>query len=276
MLGKSLQKYLSKYYSVFPASKLDNDSIIPNLKLDITNSEEVDNILQTISPDYIVNCAAYTNVDNSERDKKLSYDVNVSGLRNLISHSSLNTKIIQISTDYVFDGSKELYSEQDIPNPISYYGKVKLEAENVLRSARRDSIVLRTSVIYDESPNSFFSWVKTSLANNNTIKVVTDQKSNPTWTWSLSEAIYKLILNNLNGLYHFGGDDILSRYDFALKIALIYEYDVKKITPILTEDLNQLANRPSWSTLCNDKIKNCIDIEHPSMDTVINRIKDNE
>ena len=157
MLGKSLQKYLSKYYSVFPASKLDNDSIIPNLKLDITNSEEVDNILQTISPDYIVNCAAYTNVDNSERDKKLSYDVNVSGLRNLISHSSLNTKIIQISTDYVFDGSKELYSEQDIPNPISYYGKVKLEAENVLRSARRDSIVLRTSVIYDESPNSFFS-----------------------------------------------------------------------------------------------------------------------
>ena len=105
---------------------------------------------------------------------------------------------------------------------------------------------------------------------------MTDQTSNPTWTWSLSEAIYKLILNNLNGLYHFGGDDILSRYDFALKIALIYEYDVKKITPILTEDLNQLANRPSWSTLCNDKIKNCIDIEHPSIDTVINRIKDNE
>ena len=276
MLGKSLEKYLSRYYDVFPTSKLNNDSMKSNLKLDITNSKQVDSILQTIEPDYIVNCAAYTNVDNSETDKETCYSVNVMGLKNLISYSALNTKIIHISTDYVFDGNKILYSEEDAPNPISYYGKVKLESENILRSARRDSIVLRTSVIYDESHNSFFSWVKRSLANNGTIKVVTDQTSNPTWSWSLSEAIYKLILNNLDGLYHFGGDDTLSRYDFALKIALAYGYDIKKIIPILTHQLDQLANRPSFSTLCNDKIKNYIDIEHPSMDMVINKIKNNE
>jgi len=276
MLGKSLEKYLSRYYDVFPTSKLNNDSMKSNLKLDITNSKQVDSILQTIEPDYIVNCAAYTNVDNSETDKETCYSVNVMGLKNLISYSALNTKIIHISTDYVFDGNKILYSEEDAPNPISYYGKVKLESENILRSARRDSIVLRTSVIYDESHNSFFSWVRRSLANNGTIKVVTDQTSNPTWSWSLSEAIYKLILNNLDGLYHFGGDDTLSRYDFALKIALAYGYDIKKIIPILTHQLDQLANRPSFSTLCNDKIKNYIDIEHPSMDMVINKIKNNE
>ena len=135
---------------------------------------------------------------------------------------------------------------------------------------------MRTSIIYDESPTSFFSWVNSSLLNDNAIQVVTDQVSNPTWTWSISEAIYKLILNNLEGLYHFAGDDILSRYDFALKIAKIYNYNLDKITPIETKKLKQLAKRPLSSVLNNDKIKNHIDIEHPSMDSVIKRIKENE
>ena len=276
MLGKSLAKYLSKYYKVFPTSKTNDNSLGPNLKLDITDSKEVDNIIQIIEPDYIINCAAYTKVDASEENRSLCYDVNVTGLRNLISCSSLSTKLIHISTDYVFDGEKKQYSEEDLPNPISYYGKAKLEAENLLRVSRREHAILRTSVIYDESPNSFFSWVRSSLSTNTVIRVVTDQISNPTWTWSVSEAIYKLILNNLDGLYHYAGDDVLSRYEFALKIANIYDYDSEKIVPILTQDLNQLAKRPHFSVLKSDKIKSCIDIEHPSMDMIINKIKDNE
>ena len=276
MLGRALTKYLSKYYNVFPAFKRNQSNSSNSVLLDVTNINDLTSSFERIEPDYVVNCAAYTNVDESETNKQLCYDVNANGMRNIISASSLTTKIIHISTDYVFDGNKKSYSEKDIPNPISYYGKVKLESENLLRASRRENIILRTSVIYDESSSSFFSWIKSSLSKNNVIQVVTDQISNPTWTWSLSEAIYKLILNNLEGLYHFAGDDILSRYDFALKIAKTYSYDVDKIIPIETEKLNQLAKRPLSSTLNCDKIKNHIDIEHPSMDSIIKKIKENE
>ena len=276
MLGRALTRYLSKYYNVFPAFKMEKSNSSNPLLLDVTSLKDVASTFRTIEPDYVVNCAAYTNVDQSEINKELSYNVNVNGLRNIISASLVSTKIIHISTDYVFDGNKTSYSEEDTPNPISYYGKVKLEAENLLRTSRRKNIILRTSVIYDESPNSFFSWVNSSLLNDNAIQVVTDQVSNPTWTWSISEAIYKLILNNLEGLYHFAGDDILSRYDFALKIAKIYNYNLDRIIPIETKKLKQLAKRPLSSVLNNDKIKNHIDIEHPSMDSIIKKIKENE
>ena len=276
MLGRALTRYLSKYYNVFPAFKTEQSNSSNPLLLDVTSINDLTSSFETIEPDYVVNCAAYTNVDQSEINKELSYNVNVNGVRNIISASPTSTKIIHISTDYVFDGNKASYSEEDIPNPISYYGKVKLEAENLLRTSRRKNIILRTSVIYDESPNSFFSWVNSSLLNNNAIQVVTDQISNPTLTWSLSEAIYKLILNNLEGLYHFAGDDILSRYNFALKIAKTYNYDVDKIIPIETKKLNQLAKRPLSSTLNSDIIKNHIDIEQQSMDSIIKKIKQNE
>ena len=140
----------------------------------------------------------------------------------------------------------------------------------------RNHLIIRTSVIFGASHNNFYRWVLESLSNGKEISVVTDQVSNPTWTWSLSEAIYKSIISNLEGVYHYAGEEIISRYDFAKKIAKRNNLDPNKIKPILTSDLNQLAGRPRFSSLDTEKIKDKIDVEHPTLDCIIDIIAKND
>jgi len=269
-LGTAFSDYVSRYYSVINRESEDF------VDIDVTDRSALNKIISTTSPDYLINCAAVTNVDLCERDKELAYDVNVNGIKNIISSTSNDVKIIHISTDYIFDGNKEIYTETDPPNPLSYYGKTKLESENILRGSNRNYLIIRTSVIFGASHNNFYRWVLESLSNGKEISVVTDQVSNPTWTWSLSEAIYKSIISNLEGVYHYAGEEIISRYDFAKKIAKRNNLDPNKIKPILTSDLNQLAARPRFSSLDTEKIKDKIDVEHPTLDCIIDIIAKND
>ena len=269
-LGTAVSDYMSKYYSVVNSESEDS------LNVDITDRSALKEVVSRTSPDYLINCAAATNVDMCEQDKELAYNVNVNGIKNIIFSTSQHTKIIHISTDYIFDGNKELYTEMDHPNPLSYYGKTKLESENVLRGSHRNYLIIRSSVIFGGSQNNFYRWVLESLRDGKDISVVTDQISNPTWAWSLSEAIYKAMINNLKGVYHYAGEEILSRYEFAKKIARINNFDASRITPILTADLEQIADRPKFSSLSTEKIKKEIDIEHPTLDCVIDTIAKND
>ena len=261
-LGSTLNKYLSRYFKVL--NEQDNF-----YNIDISDRSELKYFFKELSADYIINCAALTNVDFCEQNKSKSYEVNVNGIKNIISCTKNDTKLIHISTDYVFSGNRNIYTESDMPNPISYYGKHKLESENILRSSNRDYLIIRPSVIFGNTGNNFYVWVRDSLKNNQEISVVTDQISNPTWSWSLSEAIYKSILSNISGLFHYGGEDIISRYDFALKIAKIHDFNHDRIIPIKTSDLNQNAKRPLNSALDVSKIKKFIDVEHPSLDYIL-------
>ena len=261
-LGGTLNKYLSRYFNV-----LNNQENFYNI--DVTNKSRLKYFLEELSPDYIINCAALTNVDFCEHNKRYSYEVNVNGLRNIISCSKKSAKIIHISTDYVFNGNQKMYTESDIPDPISYYGKSKLESENILRTSNRDYLILRTSVIFGKTGNNFYVWVRDSLKNDKKISVVTDQVSNPTWSWSLSEAIYKSILNNISGLFHYAGEEVISRYDFAIKIAKMHDFNYDRIIPIKTSELNQKAKRPLNSILDVSKIKKIIDVDHPTLDYIL-------
>ena len=268
-LGTTLDKYLSSYFNV-----LNNQGDLKNI--DISDKSELKYIFKELSPDYIINCAALTNVDFCEQNKSNSYEVNVNGIKNIISCTTNDTKIIHISTDYVFSGNRNIYNESDIPNPLSYYGKNKLESENILRSSNRNYLIIRPSVIFGNTGNNFYVWVRDSLKNNKDISVVTDQISNPTWSWSLSEAIYKSILSNITGLFHYAGEEIISRYDFAVKIAKVHGFNTDRIIPIKTSDLNQQAKRPLYSALDNSKIKKIIDVEHPSLDYILKIISSNQ
>ena len=268
-LGTTLDKYLSSYFNV-----LNNQEALKNI--DISDKSELKYIFKELSPDCIINCAALTNVDFCEQNKSNSYEVNVNGIKNIISCTTNDTKIIHISTDYVFSGNRNIYNESDIPNPLSYYGKNKLESENILRSSNRNYLIIRPSVIFGNTGNNFYVWVRDSLKNNKDISVVTDQISNPTWSWSLSEAIYKSILSNITGLFHYAGEEIISRYDFAVKIAKVHGFNTDRIIPIKTSDLNQQAKRPLYSALDNSKIKKIIDVEHPSLDYILKIISSNQ
>ena len=282
-LGRALQRILKDKFEIFPTDKILSESggRINSKNLDITEQSDVDNAIKEINPDIIINCAAYTDVDGSERNKNLARRVNVIGLKNLINSSDKSTYIIQISSDYVFDGANGPYNEEDPTFPINYYGKTKLEAENTLRGSRRKYLILRTNVLYCEDlffKSNFFGWVYQSLVNNKTISVVNDQISNPTYVSHLVEVIFLCIILNTEGIYHYGSDDFLSRYEFALIIAKVFGFDKSLISPIDTKSLfkkvkSYIAKRPMHSGLRVEKIESELNISTYTSEYCLKKIK---
>ena len=256
MLGTHISKIDLYNYKITSFSKKNGKN-----NLDITDSAKVKEVLEFIKPNFIVNCAAFTNVDKSEIDKKLTHRVNVHGLNNLIKYSSPKTKIIHISSDYVFDGTKGNYLENDITRPINYYGKTKLEAENILIGSNRPYTIFRPNVIFDFSSNNFFTFIYNSLKNKQDINIVNDQISNPTYAPHFAKIIIESIILDVEGVFHFGSLDNISRYDFALKIANFYNFNIENIKPISSKLLGQNAERPLNTSLNCNKIINNFDIE---------------
>jgi len=259
-LGAELSSALKDNYFVITTSKQNStmNSLNNNIvKLDISKRENVKEVLSKFNPNIIINCGALTNVDECQMNKNYARQINVQGLANLITYSSSNTKIVQISTNYVFDGKEGPYSELDSTFPINYYGRTKLESENILRGSNREYLIIRTNVVYSailKKYNNFVSWVYNNLKNKSEINVCTDQISNPAWTKPLVIAINQLLIFGAAGLYNFGSGDYLSRYDFAKKIAKTFKLDNSLINPILTSEMEFVAERPLNCGLTTDKI----------------------
>ena len=256
MLGSHLTKINLYNYNIISLSKNNRRN-----SLDITNSVAVKDMLDNFKPDFIINCASFTNVDQSEVDKNLAHSVNVNGLMNLIKFSNINTKIIHISSDYVFDGVKGDYSENNITRPLNYYGKTKLESENILIGSNRKYTIFRPNVIFDLTGANFFTFVFNSLKNNQKIDIVIDQISNPTFAPHFSKVIIDSILLDVDGIFHFGSLDKISRYDFAIKIAEIFKLNTNLIKPITSKLLKQKAKRPLNTSLNCNKIASNFDVE---------------
>jgi dTDP-4-dehydrorhamnose reductase len=255
-LGRALIRILEREAELLPIDRVRaSDDIVLG---DITDSAQVEEIVSGFKPDIIINTAAYTDVDGNERNRELAQLVNVKGVEYLVGAADrTGGRIIQISTDYVFNGQSGPYLESDPVDPISVYGRTKWEAEQLL-SHRNTNLVVRTNVLIGpghESPASFVRWVVQSLQAGKKIRVVNDQINNPTLTTHLAEAIAVAIQKEGQGLYHYGGLEFCSRYEFALKIAAYFDLSADDITPISTEELDQLAPRPLKSGLICSKMK---------------------
>ena len=281
MLGRRLTGKLSDLFDVLALSK---DKKIP-LSLDVTNKDAVHNILKSFKPNIVVNCAAFTNVDKSETKKSLVRDINVKGIENIIKSLPLKSKIIHISTDYVFDGQSGDYKEDDMRLPVNYYGKTKLESENILIGSNCNYLIIRPNVLYseDNTPFStsldsfkpaqhFLSWLITTLSNDEKVKVVNDQISNPVYIPDLVDIIITSILVDYTGICHYGSEDIISRYDFAIKACNVFGLDSSKILPINSDELKQVALRPKKTSLNCQKIARDLNIELYTTDYSLNRI----
>ena len=282
-LGLALHHKLRDKFDVFPTDSITSESRFSRSikNLDITVRSDVETTINEINPDIIINCAAYTDVDGSERNKDQAHMVNVAGLQNLIHASDHSTYFVQISSDYVFDGDAGPYSEEDHTFPINYYGKTKLEAENILRGSRRKYLIIRPNVLYSEIliyKSNFFSWVYKSLINNKSISVVNDQISNPTYVFHLVDVIFLCIILNTEGIYHYGSDDYLSRYEFAIIIAEVFGFDKSLLLPIDTKSLldkveSYIAERPVNSGLKVDKIERELNISTYSTEYSLKKIQ---
>ena len=220
---------------------------------DITNREQVKKIVYDFCPDYIVNAAAFTNVDKSETEREQAWKVNVKAVEYIAEAARvIDAHLIHISSDYIFNGKNGPYSENTVPNPIGYYGRTKLASENALKISGAIYTILRTNVLYGIAPDSrpdFVKWVVESLRNKKNIRVVIDQINNPTFIDDLVQAISKIIEFGRTGIYHIGGREFLSRFEFTNIIADYFHLDKSLVTPITTEELNQRARRPLKSGL---------------------------
>ena len=231
-------------------------------------------MLAEIRPDLILNLAAMTNVDGCETNPKMAEAINVGGVKNLCKN--FEGHFIQISTDYVFDGTDGPYEEDGETNPISVYGQTKLAADKWLTNNHPKVTIFRANVVYGYTKRtkaSFVKWVVDSLSDGKPIRVVDDQWNNPTWTESIATVIKVLIEKEALGLYHYGDKEYMNRYEFAHLIAKVFDLDASLISPISTADLKQPAPRPLKSGLKTEKIESALGIVPNSVETCLQEIR---
>jgi len=264
-LGMSLKRIFNSKYEIISTTR-NNNPAGSSMYLDVTNPMLFKEVIETTNPDLVINLAALTNVDHCEKNPELAYSINIGGMDNLVN--AFKGPIIHVSTDYVFDGEDGPYKEEDTTNPLNVYGLSKLESEKLLLDHSENSLVIRSNVLYDyssKSEASFLNWVVDSLTQEKEINVVEDQWNNPTWTGSLAVVIDRSIDTQLTGLVHWGDGDLVSRFDFANKIADVFNLKKSLIKPILTSELNQTAKRPLKSGLKSDYAQNILNLEPPTI-----------
>ncbi|QNM85941.1 SDR family oxidoreductase [Polaribacter pectinis] len=256
LLGQSLLNLLlqeKEIYQVYGFSRGENRSGREDfnyISIDITKEESFKEELLQVKPDFIINTAAMTNVDACENNKQECDALNIDVVKTLVKVSEeINTHIIHISTDFIFDGKKGYYKETDTPNPLSYYGLSKLKSEEVLTNSRIDFTVLRTILVYgkvfDMSRSNIVLWVKQMLEDKKEINIVDDQYRTPTYVEDLAIACKISMDKKAIGIFNISSNTLLSVYEIAQQIADTFGLDKSFIKPISTSTLNQTAPRPA-------------------------------
>jgi len=268
-LGLKILKYSSQFAPNDEFIGADIDiSLIPDnflsYPLDISDARQVEDTLNKINPDLTILTAAMTNVDQCEDFKDKAHSINALGPKHVsIVVKKRDKRLIFISTDFVFDGAKGWYVEEDQVNPISYYGESKLEGERFVINSRAKSLICRTSVLYGwpvkGQRDNFFSWAKEKLYNGEKLKITSSQKNCPTLCDDLAKSIIKLRNFSKSYILHTCGSERISRYEFVNKIAENFDYNKKLIESV--QFFEQKAERPNDSSMSNEKIAKLFGIE---------------
>ncbi len=257
-LGMCLQKAAKKYPHLKLIFKTEAD-------LDITSANQVEETFAHYQPDYCINCAAYTNVEEAENAKEKAFKINEKAVENIAKACQKNESVLlHISTDYVFDGeNKDPYKETDTPNPINIYGASKLAGEKVVQEKLERYFILRTSWLYSEFGHNFFNTMLQKAEEKDVVlKITTEQKGTPTNANDLAVAILKTIDSGSEkyGLYHFSNDGEATWYSFA-KAIFTNAQKLDKVNLIASNAYKTKAKRPVNSVLSKEKIKSELNIK---------------
>jgi dTDP-4-dehydrorhamnose reductase len=242
MLGQEVSKVF------FDATKWDIDN------LDVTNEKQVLDKITNIKPELVINCAAYTNVDGCEDKKELCFKINGEAVGYIAKAcENINAKLIHFSTDYVFDGSKKGYNEDDKQNPINVYGESKYLGEKRLIENCKKHYLVRLSWLFGKQGKNFAETILKIANEKPFLEVVNDQVGNPTYAVDVAAKL-KEILEKPYGIYHLTNSGSCSWYDFAKEIFRLAKIN-KEIRPISSAQLNRKAKRPKYSILNNNKLE---------------------
>lgn len=251
--------------------------------LDITDLEAIRKMVKANNVEIIVNCAAYTNVDRAESDFPTANLINNTATGNLATAmKEVEGTLIHVSTDYVFQGDRNIPCREDWPtNPLGVYGKTKLAGEKAIEATGCQHIILRTAWLYSQWGKNFVKTMQSLTASKDSLKVVFDQVGTPTFAGDLADAIAHIINTrqlDKTGIYHFSNEGVCSWFDFA-KIICELSGNTCDIQPCYSEEFPSPVKRPHFSVLDKSKLKSTFGIKVPywtdSLKKCIKQLADN-
>ena len=272
-LGKCLQKHSEKFSEIeflFETSET----------LNITSEEALSSFFNMHQPDFCVNCAAYTNVEAAESEEKLAFQVNSEAVKSLAKQcKTYNTKLIHISTDYVFDGLKlSPYVESDLEHPINVYGASKLQGETMISEHMNQFFILRTSWLYSEFGHNFFNTILKKAKDRADLNITTEQIGTPSNANDLAAFILNLIQldSNAFGLYHYSNQGEATWYDFA-RLILEEKQLEDQVNLKATFSYPTKAQRPKFSVLDKTKVEKTFKMKIPHWrESLVGLLKEGE
>ncbi|SEM13695.1 dTDP-4-dehydrorhamnose reductase [bacterium A37T11] len=232
-------------------------------KMDITDPTVVANVIASHRPDVVINTAAMTNVDICHQDPEGCSRLNVVAVQTLVEVCNLyDVHLIQLSTDFVFDGENGPYREEDQTNPISIYGQSKWDAEQLIAASSSSWCIIRTILVYgvvrDGSRSNIVLWAKESLENDRVINVVNDQWRMPTLAEDLAMACLAAAKHRAQGIFHVSGDELMSIRQLVRTVADYWKLNSLNINPVSSDALNQQARRPIRTGFVLDKARDIL------------------
>ena len=268
LLGQHLIKLLiEKNHEVTGMSRgacrlpLKNIGNFNYFDVDLNDGEGMQVVIESAKPSVIVHAGAMTQVDECEKDHNACDLANINGTVNLIKAAEpFSEHLIYISTDFVFDGLRGNYTEEDRPGPVNYYGHTKLRSEELVRQTSMDWAIVRTCLVYgntlDGTRSNIITWVKESLEQKKKIRVVNDQIRTPTYVEDLAKGILLAIEKRAKGVYHVSGNEILTPYQMAIETAEFFSLDKNLIEEVNASTFTQIAKRPLRTGFDISKAKN--------------------
>lgn len=225
-------------------------------RMDLTSTEQIKECIENVNPEAIIHCAAYTAVDAAEENEELCRRVNAIATKEIAEYARLlDIPMIYISTDYVFDGTKDgEYTEEDIPNPINVYGKTKYEGEIYVQELLEKYYIVRISWVFGENGNNFIDTMLRLAKDRDEINVINDQVGSPTYTKDLAPLLVDMIETDKYGVYHATNEGYCTWYEFAKEIFKVANIDIE-VKPINTSEYIVKASRPMNSKMSKDKLK---------------------
>lgn len=260
-----VKQLLNEGYEVFASSRTADLSSFSShsnyrfIQLDFTDAFALHDAFEFVKPNVVVHCAAMSKPDDCELNQAEAFEINVVGTVNLLLNAEeYKCHFIHLSTDFIFNGQQGMHDETDIPQPLNYYGRTKLQAEGAVEEYPYNWAIVRTVFVYGKplyGRDSFVTMIAKKLANNEPFKVVNDQERTPTHATDLAKGIVLIIKKHATGVFNLCGKDVLTPYQMATKTAEILNITNHQLTPVTCSEFKEIAKRPLKSGLNIDKAK---------------------
>lgn len=269
-------------YSVYCTHISENNrsekEAVSEHRVDITEKENVTDVIRKTCPDVIVHAAAITDVDKCEREKSLAHKVNVLGTENIVDAAEeINAHVLFISSSFVFDGSREKYTEKDTTNPVNHYGKTKAEAEDIIKNSNIPYAIIRTDQPYGWpetwQKHTMVSWTLEKLNERGKVSIFKNWYNNPTYRADILNISEKIIETQKQGIFHATGPEYLNRYEWAVKIAEEFNKDASRIKPTRSDKEDFAASRPNVRMDNSNTVKE-LNVDFTSIDQGLHKMRE--